>query len=191
MSQSNTASSLEALLASSILISQGAEAKVYKGRLTPQAEPILLKYRFRKNYRHPTLDSTLTRSRLVTEGKIILKCLRAGVNVPGIRMADAAAGLLGLEWIEGGSIRNLLPGGLTDEQPQGNPTVNQVFGEIEGYGISTEGLMSLIGTEIGKMHAADVVHGDLTTSNMMLRHPFSYATPVQSTKQLVGFLCPA
>lgn len=33
--------------------------------------------------------------------------------------------------------------------------------------------MSLIGTEIGKMHLADVVHGDLTTSNMMLRSPSS------------------
>lgn len=29
--------------------------------------------------------------------------------------------------------------------------------------------MRLIGTEIAKMHAADVIHGDLTTSNMMLR----------------------
>lgn len=31
--------------------------------------------------------------------------------------------------------------------------------------------MSLIGREIGKMHLVDVIHGDLTTSNMMLRHP--------------------
>jgi hypothetical protein len=29
----------------------------------------------------------------------------------------------------------------------------------------------MIGEEIAKMHLADVVHGDLTTSNMMLRHP--------------------
>lgn len=33
--------------------------------------------------------------------------------------------------------------------------------------------MELIGTEIAKMHQADVIHGDLTTSNMMLRHPSS------------------
>ena len=30
-------------------------------------------------------------------------------------------------------------------------------------------LMTLIGSEIGKLHLADIVHGDLTTSNMMLR----------------------
>ena len=35
--------------------------------------------------------------------------------------------------------------------------------------------MSLIGTEIAKMHMADIIHSDLTTSNMMLRH-----TPSQS-----------
>jgi len=29
--------------------------------------------------------------------------------------------------------------------------------------------MRLIGREIGKLHLADIVHGDLTTSNMILR----------------------
>lgn len=29
--------------------------------------------------------------------------------------------------------------------------------------------MKLIGQEIAKMHAVDIIHGDLTTSNMMLR----------------------
>ena len=28
--------------------------------------------------------------------------------------------------------------------------------------------MSQVGTELAKMHMADVIHGDLTTSNMML-----------------------
>lgn len=33
--------------------------------------------------------------------------------------------------------------------------------------------MELIGIELAKMHMADVIHGDLTTSNMMLRHASS------------------
>jgi TP53 regulating kinase and related kinases len=33
--------------------------------------------------------------------------------------------------------------------------------------------MVMVGTEIAKMHLADIIHGDLTTSNMMLRHPVS------------------
>ena len=36
-----------------------------------------------------------------------------------------------------------------------------------------DALMGMIGTEIAKMHQADIIHGDLTTSNMMLRHPSS------------------
>ena len=31
--------------------------------------------------------------------------------------------------------------------------------------------MTQVGTEIAKMHMADVIHGDLTTSNMMVRPP--------------------
>lgn len=41
---------------------------------------------------------------------------RSGVNVPGIRMVDAASGVLGIEWIEGRSVRFLLGGGAEDEQ---------------------------------------------------------------------------
>ena len=35
--------------------------------------------------------------------------------------------------------------------------------------VSTDELMALVGTEIAKMHLAEVIHGDLTTSNMMVR----------------------
>lgn len=38
------------------------------------------------------------------------KLCSAGVHVPGIRMVDAAEGILGLEWIDGESVRRLLPG---------------------------------------------------------------------------------
>ena len=37
------------------------------------------------------------------------------MNVPGIRMVDAVNGLLGIEWIEGKSVRFLLGGGAEGE----------------------------------------------------------------------------
>lgn len=40
---------------------------------------------------------------------------RSGVKVPGIRMVDAPEGVLGLEWIDGASVRNLIPGGAEEE----------------------------------------------------------------------------
>ena len=41
--------------------------------------------------------------------------VRSGVNVPGLRFVDAIEGLLGIEWIEGKSIRYLLPSGAQEE----------------------------------------------------------------------------
>jgi TP53 regulating kinase-like protein len=38
----------------------------------------------------------------------------AGVNVPGLRILDAPSGVLGLEWIDGVSVRKLLP----DDSPE-------------------------------------------------------------------------
>ncbi|EIM80627.1 uncharacterized protein STEHIDRAFT_142574 [Stereum hirsutum FP-91666 SS1] len=202
--------STTALLEASTSISQGAEAassdsflaptKVYKAYIhlpegAPDEEgvPVLLKHRFNKQYRHPTLDSTLTRSRVAGEARALIKCLRSGVNVPGIRMVDAASGVLGIEWIEGRSVRFLLGGGAEDEQEMEEYAEDEdddlVVEEedadpLEEYGVSKDAVMGMIGTEIAKMHLADIVHGDLTTSNMMLRHPMA-AAPQSPSTQLV------
>ena len=44
---------------------------------------------------------------------------RSGVNVPGIRMVDAAEGVIGMNWIEGSSVRHLLPGGAEEDEDLG------------------------------------------------------------------------
>jgi len=180
--------SFPTLLASAVPISQGAEAKVYQARLSSDATPIVLKYRFQKTYRHPSLDASITRARVAGEARTLLKCFRAGVNVPGIRMVDAAAGALGIEWIEGKSVRRLLPGGETDEEEHGDePTesAEEFSSAMKEFDLSLESLMHLIGIELGKMHSADVIHGDLTTSNMMLRHPSTFKSSVEPSRQLV------
>ncbi|CAK5265444.1 unnamed protein product, partial [Mycena citricolor] len=151
--------------------------KVYKARLTsdPSDPPILLKHRFKKGYRHPTLDGSLTRARVAGEARALAKCLRSGVSVPGIRMVDAPEGVLGIEWIDGSSVRRLLPGGAGEDE---NDT-----DETEAAVDVLHTLMQLIGEEIANLHLTDMIHGDLTTSNMMLRSPSSPKTP--NTKQLV------
>lgn len=40
-----------------------------------------------------------------------MRCLRNGVSVPGIRMVDPIDGLLGVEFIDGPSVRTVLGGG--------------------------------------------------------------------------------
>ncbi|CCM02900.1 uncharacterized protein FIBRA_05014 [Fibroporia radiculosa] len=111
---------------------------------------------------------------------------RNGVNVPGIRMVDAAEGLLVLEWIDAKSVRSLLGGGAEGGE-ESSPEVSsledispdQVQDEpedilLESCGVrQADDVMSMIGAEIAKMHQADIIHGDLTTSNMLLRGPSS------------------
>ena len=96
---------------------------------------MLLKYRFSKQYRHATLDASLTRARVAGEARAILRCLRYvfeplfpgrrsrtlsrvryGVSVPGLRFVDAASGALGIEWVSGKSIRTLLGSGDEGEE---------------------------------------------------------------------------
>ncbi|KZS87703.1 hypothetical protein SISNIDRAFT_390396, partial [Sistotremastrum niveocremeum HHB9708] len=144
-------------------------------------KPILLKYRFPKTYRHHSLNASITKQRIGTEARALVRCRKFGVKVPGVRMVDLENGLLGIEWIDGMSVRQILGGGADDDLPEGDDDEDGADGEddteaddervdhLEKFGISQDILLSLIGTEIAKMHRADIIHGDLTTSNMMLR----------------------
>lgn len=75
----------------------------------------ILKYRFPKTYRHPTLDASLTRLRLASEARALARCLRHGVRVPRVVFVDEKSGVLGLERIEGWSVREVLGGGAEGE----------------------------------------------------------------------------
>ena len=97
--------------------------------------PILLKERFKKKYRHPTLDASLTKQRIAGEARALMRCLRSDVNVPGIRLVDAAEGVLGIEWIEGKSVRKLLPG-VEEETDEGDDVVNEEGDMLAEYDIS-------------------------------------------------------
>ncbi|KAJ1031956.1 hypothetical protein NDA13_002336 [Ustilago tritici] len=179
------------------LIKQGAEAKVYISRIAtnnilswPQSrssnlasstvEPpssILLKWRFPKMYRHPTLSSNITASRTIMEARALLRCAKAGVAVPAVRCVDEKEGILGLELIAGKSVREWLGGGAEGEDEviiDGEEAEAAEGEEAEGEEavLSEEEqakLMRLIGKQLAIMHEADIIHGDLTTSNMMLR----------------------
>ncbi|QRV81239.1 Serine/threonine-protein kinase [Ceratobasidium sp. AG-Ba] len=161
----------KAFIDSAELIAQGAEAKVYKATLADN--PVLIKHRFTKTYRHGTLDSSLTKQRVTGEARALLRCLKFGVSVPGVRFVHADSGVLGIEWINGSSVRRVLGGGAEGEEEEEVDEEVVEHEEIdvlmEAYGLTGERLMDLIGAEIAKMHRGDIIHGDLTTSNMMLR----------------------
>lgn len=58
------------------LLKQGAEARVYRAHFL--GKPTIVKQRFPKRYRHPTLDEKLTHRRTTQEVRSILRCRKAG-----------------------------------------------------------------------------------------------------------------
>ncbi|CAI5737280.1 unnamed protein product [Hyaloperonospora brassicae] len=133
------------------LVSQGAEAKLFETDFAGRA--CIVKERVKKSYRLPVLDKKLSHRRLVQEARCILKCRRAGVLTPVLFLVDEDKGRLYLEKVQGGSLKHYL---------------QRVFERDPKYGPSALKMAYQIGEAIAKMHDADIVHGDLTTSNMML-----------------------
>jgi len=103
----------------------------------------LVKDRIKKGYRLVKLDEVLRKQRTAHEASLLNAARRAGVCTP--QVIDAAGATLKMEWIEGKRVKELL-----DEE-------------------NCEEIGAKIGAAIGKMHTYDIVHGDLTTSNMIIR----------------------
>ncbi|KAF2798303.1 kinase-like protein [Melanomma pulvis-pyrius CBS 109.77] len=141
------------------LLAQGAEALVYRTVFLTPHTPCVLKYRPPKPYRHPILDKRLTKARLLAEARVLVKCRKDGVTVPAVLGLDAENGWMVLEWVEGGSVRGVLDGWVAGG------------GRFEGVeaGNGVWGLMRRIGRAVGRVHDIGVCHGDLTTSNLMVR----------------------
>ncbi|XP_063071685.1 EKC/KEOPS complex subunit TP53RK [Engraulis encrasicolus] len=134
------------------LIKQGAEARVHRG--TFLGKPTIIKERFSKRYRHPTLDEKLTHRRTTQEVRSILRCRKAGIRTPVVYFVDYSSHCIFLEDLEGSiTVRDH----IVSSQESGQDPV------------CLAALAQDIGKILAKMHDEDVVHGDLTTSNMLLR----------------------
>lgn len=92
---------------------------------------------------------------------MLAKCRRDGVPVPAVYALDEAAGWLMIEWVEGEVVRIRL-----NEWLKRRADERRAEGVYSGHLLL---LMQRIGAAVGRMHAIGVVHGDLTTSNLMLR----------------------
>jgi len=174
------------------LLSQGAEARVW---LIPSfityssndVEPLLssckkigkkaiCKERFIKSYRHPDLDRRIRKLRLKAEARCLVRCRKGGVRCPAVLGVDEGAlgkgishgsACLFLEFIEGRTIRNFLNCRtkiLENEQSRSPPRKKS---KIESDDLSLR-IAYEIGAIVGRMHNVNVVHGDLTTSNIIL-----------------------
>ena len=55
---------------------QGAEGRLFRGSYL--GSPCIIKERFKKEYRHPSLDESLTKERIRNEVRSMVKCRQAG-----------------------------------------------------------------------------------------------------------------
>ncbi|MFB6209364.1 MAG: KEOPS complex kinase/ATPase Bud32 [Candidatus Nanohaloarchaea archaeon] len=101
-------------------------------------EEEVVKERRSKNYRHPELDERLKDERTEIELKLIKEAGKYGVNVPDVQEKD---GKIKMEKVEGTPLKK----GLEDEVS----------------------VMERMGRNVARLHSADIIHGDLTTSNAL------------------------
>jgi TP53 regulating kinase and related kinases len=149
------------------VLTQGAEALVYKTTFLTPNTPCILKYRPPKPYRHPTLDKRLTKARLLAEARALVRVRRDGVKVPAVLGGDWESGWLVLEYIEGRTVRRVLDDWVEEV---GRTKVEDAGVEaVKGGEDAILGLMGRIGKAVGRLHECGVCHGDLTTSNLMLK----------------------
>ena len=96
------------------------------------------------------LSTQLTRARVTSEARSLARCARGGVRVPQVVLVDIESGIIGVEWIDGKSVRFVL--GTDEDDTDGGETDGQDAagggrrGECESsgtaeYGISRGGII--------------------------------------------------
>lgn len=127
-------------------IYRGAESFIY--RIRWGSRRALLKKRIPKAYRHPSLDKAIRRSRVLAEARMILAASLAGVPVPAVYYVDPDEALIVIEEVEGMLLRDLI--------------------DKEGATPRVQNITSKLGYYVGILHNNNIVHGDLTTSNVIV-----------------------
>lgn len=122
------------------IIQRGAEAVIL------EAGRDVIKCRVKKSYRIPEIDDKIRKLRTRGEAKLLE---RAGklIDVPEMKRVDEVASTIRMEFVKGKKLSDNLD--LLFKKNQENVAL-------------------VIGENISKIHDADIIHGDLTTSNMIL-----------------------
>ncbi len=128
-----------------VLIKKGAEASLYLEYWNNRK--VIMKRRHPKKYRIPELDLLIRTQRTLHEPNIIHNAKEAGVPTPTIFMVDVEDANIIMEFVEGKQIKEVLDAVSKEERLN---------------------VCKLVGKLIGRLHGNGIIHGDLTTSNMIL-----------------------
>ena len=120
-----------------VLIKKGAEADIYL--INWYGKKAILKVRTPKPYRHKSLDNEIRRYRTIHEGSMISAAKLVGVSSPFIYFIDPLHAEIIMEFVHGRNLKEVI----------------------------TPQLCSKMGVYAAMLHANNIVHGDLTTSNFI------------------------
>ena len=120
-------------------IAKGAESNIVKSSYL--GEKAVLKDRIPKGYRISEIDDKIRKARTKEEAKLLSDAKRAGVKTPVLYDINLQEKSILMEEIDGQMVKDII----------------------------NEDLAFRIGEEIAKLHSADIIHGDITTSNIMLQ----------------------
>ena len=132
-------------LAQGTLFKKGAEASLFLADW--HERKVIVKIRVPKKYRPKELDEQIRSYRTVHEPQLMHEAKEAGVLTPLIYMVNVPDSSITMEYIEGQQIKQLL---------------NKVP-KAERHDLCVK-----IGESIGRLHKQGLIHGDLTTSNIIL-----------------------
>jgi TP53 regulating kinase-like protein len=132
-------------IGSQTLLKKGAEASLFLASW--HGRRVIVKTRFPKKYRPAELDAKIRSYRTTHEPQLMHKAKKAGVPTPTIFLVDMKNAAITMEFVEGKQVKQLLATVSKKERQE---------------------LCVKIGELIGKMHKHGIIHGDLTTSNMIL-----------------------
>lgn len=104
----------------------------------------VVKERAPKTYRHPEIDQQLRGSRTRREAKVLETLAKTGFSSPKVVSMDDKSGKMVIELIEGEKLRD------------------RIADDPGSFGTA-------VGRLIGELHNLGIVHGDPTTSNMIVR----------------------
>ncbi|VEN56359.1 unnamed protein product [Callosobruchus maculatus] len=131
------------------LMKQGAEARLYVGLY--MGKPTIAKERFKKAYRHEVLDDLLTKERIKAESRAAVRCKMAGIRTPTIYLVDCNRRTIFMEYFA----YSITAKEFIENTPQSTNNTLELF--------SVE-----LGKLLGRMHEANIIHGDLTSSNVLV-----------------------
>jgi len=127
------------------LLSKGAEASLYVANW--YGKKVVVKVRIPKRYRPELMDKQIRNYRTIHEPQLMHEAKVAEVPTPLIYLVNIPKASITMEFVEGLQIKQI----LNRVEPDKRKEICVAIGEL-----------------IGKLHRHGLIHGDLTTSNMIL-----------------------